>query len=193
MGSGSPVLLAQPDPGSSERPVLFKETQKSPSRCVTTLLIHSRVFNTTKFRVSSVSRILLSRESPRVLLQEACAWWEEAGGPWHPGCRQAGPGGTSGTRPSRPPLRARSPNGPPAVSSWDPRADRGPGYMGCRQRQQGPRETPCSHTSPGPKPGPPLGDMGPPPQALQRAPPGTTSKQPADPGRSPLDRKAVPT
>ena len=44
--------------------VLFTETQKSPSRCVTTLLIHSRVFNTTKFRVSSSQQNPVVKRKP---------------------------------------------------------------------------------------------------------------------------------
>lgn len=93
------------------------------------------------------------------------------------GRRQAAPGmlaaGRLGPRPSRRPLTASSPGQPPAVSSQDPRGDRGPGHMGCRQRQQGPRETPLQPHQPWAEAGPSSrGRRGPHPRPCGRLPQG---------------------
>lgn len=147
----------------------------------------SSTFNT--FRVFNriiqgvISRILLSEEAHRSLLQEACAWWEEAGGPW---LAAAGLGLAAHVWDQAvQTARAGSPGRPPAVSSWDPRADRGwaTGMLGSKISQEAPRHSFLAlggwafpRGSRGPTPG------------LRQVPPGTASGLQTL-GGSPLDRK----
>lgn len=147
--------------------VLFTETQKSPSRGLPALLIHSRVFNRTKFRVSSAESCCQEEAHGSFCRKLVLGGKKQVA----PGALAAGRLGLAARlgpgRPDRP--RAGSPDGPPAVSSWDPRADRGLGHTGCIRRQQGPQETPLQPHQPWAEAGPsPRGYRGPHPRPCSR-------------------------